>query len=66
MSLFKCFNPACQRGFSTNKGLILHMQKHDICAEYVAGTVLDGSSDESDSDTDSISPEVFEENNNLW
>ena len=41
------------------------MDRNDICAEYAATTILYPSSDESDSDTDSISLVVVEENNNI-
>ena len=41
------------------------MHHNIICAEYVTATILYVSSDESDSDTGSISLEVVEENNNI-
>ena len=65
MSLFKCFNPACLREFRKKGGVLKHMEKNNICAEYAAATVLYASSDESDSDTGSISLEVVEGNNNI-
>ena len=40
------------------------MRRNDICAKYAAKTIMCASSDESDSDTDRISPEVVGENNN--
>ena len=64
MSLFSCFNPACGRGFSTRGDVQKHMQEKDICAKYTVATILCPSSDESDLDTYSISPQVVEENNN--
>ena len=60
MSLYHCFNPACGRGFNTSKGVQIHMQQN----EYAAKTIMCASSDESDSETDCISPEIVGENNN--
>ena len=41
------------------------MDQNDICSKFAQNTIMCPSSDESDSDTDSISPEVVEENNNI-
>ena len=64
MSLFSCFNPACCKGFSSRASVQNHRQKYDICAEDTSVTIMCPFSDESDLDTDSISPEVVEENIN--
>ena len=63
MSLFNCFNPVCCGGFNTRCGMDNHiMCQKNYCVNYAVATIMCASSDGSDSDTDSNSIEVVDEN----